>query len=139
MIPRIYHSHEKWEEVAAGMWKSVPVELKEDLLVKAIEFTGNAELYGSFMMRVTTEWPFSCEHNLTADINRQAWIGHAAVALAFGCPEDITRMAWHHLTQEQQDKANAKADAAIRAWEIRHEQCPRNTSQLTFFHLLESA
>jgi len=48
-------------------------------------------------------------------------VGHAATALAIGCPELITRMAWGRLTQEQQDAANAKAQQAINLWEIRHQ------------------
>lgn len=114
------------------MWKSVYGEERERLLKEAIDFTGNAELYGSFMLRIIKEWPYSCEHNLTAtDINRQAWIGHAACCLAIQCPEDITRLAWHQLTQEQQDKANAKANEAIKKWEEQH--CQNDTLQMTFF------
>ncbi len=136
---RIYHHHEKWEEFHAGMWRSVSLEEKDSLLKKAVAFTGDADLYGSFMLRVIEEWPYSCEHNLTCEeMNRQAWIGHAATCLAIGCPEDITRLAWHQLSKDQQDRANLKADEAIRKWEEKH-QCQSNTSQLTFFHLLGNA
>jgi len=31
-------------------------------------------------------------------------------------------MAWHFLTQDQQDKANKKADEAILKWEIMHSK-----------------
>lgn len=133
-LMRIYHHHSKLEEYPHGMWKSVFGEERERLIKEAVKFTGNAELYGVFMMRVANEWKYSCEHNLTAEINRQAWIGHAACCLAIACPEDITRIAWHQLTQEQQNKANKKADEAIEYWE---KKCQRNTSQPTFFHLLE--
>ena len=44
-------------------------------------------------------------------------MGHAAVALAIGCPEDITRAAWGKLTDEQQLLANKEAERAIQAWE----------------------
>ena len=98
----------------------------------AIEFTGDAELYGSYMLRVTQEWPNSCEHNLTdRSQNRRAWIGHAAVALAIQCPEDIVRSAWSRLSEKQQIDANAQADAAIRSWE-----CQRGISERTFTKLL---
>jgi hypothetical protein len=84
----------------------------------AIEFTGNAELYGFYMRRVVREWKYSCEHNLsTGALNRRAWVGHAACALANDCPEDIVRQAWGHLTQEQRDAANSEADKAIKEWE----------------------
>lgn len=98
------------------MWGRV--SNREEFLQKAIDFTGDAELYGKWMIKVTEQWPFSCEHNLTdRSQNRRAWIGHAAVALAMQCPEDIVRQAWSRLTQQQQKEANAKADEAIRSWE----------------------
>jgi hypothetical protein len=100
------------------MWRNTAKEESEELLKKAIEFTGNAELYGSWMMKVVSSWKYSCEHNMSyRGMNRQAWVGHAATCMAIKCPEHITRLAWHHLTQEQQDEANAKADEAILYWE----------------------
>ena len=98
------------------MWGTV--RDRKSWLQKAIDFTGNATLYGEWMRRVTDEWRYSCEHNLTkVDTNRKAWIGHAAVALAMQCPEDIVREAWGYLTQEQQDLANMQAQQAIEHWE----------------------
>ncbi len=70
------------------------------------------------MGRVVDEWKNSCEHNLTNKTqNRKAWIGHAACALAFNCPEDIVREAWGYLTEKQQIAANCKAVNAIEYWE----------------------
>lgn len=117
-MKRIYHPYTKWEEYHAGMWRDLPHEEEEDFLKKAIKFTGNAELYGNWMLKVVEQWKYSCEQNLSdTSINRQAWVGHAACCLAIGCPEHITRRAWHCLSQEQQDEANKKADEAIERWE----------------------
>lgn len=82
----------------------------------AIIFTGNAELYGQWMLKVADAWPRSCEHNLTKTGDKRPWIGHAAVALAIGCPEDIVREAWGHLSEQQQRLANEKASIAIQYW-----------------------
>lgn len=113
---RVYHPYNKWEELRFNMWGAV--SNKKDFLSKAIEFTGNHVLYGSFMFRVIKEWPISCENALTDyNINRKAWIGHAACALAIQCPEDITRQAWKELSYEQQYLANAEASRAISSWE----------------------
>ena len=102
------------------MWGSV--ENRNEALQRAIEFTGNADLYGEFMMRVAKEWKFSCEHNLSdLSQNRKAWIGHAACALAMRCPEDIVRQAWAFLTEAQQISANGKASEAIEYWECQRE------------------
>lgn len=117
-MDQIYHHYSKWEDYNAGMWKKPTKEDERKYLEMAIKFTGDAELYGEWMLKVLDAWPIACEHNLS-DVgqNRKAWLGHAAVCLSFGCPEAITRQAWGHLTQEQQDKANYKASEAIRKWE----------------------
>ena len=115
-IDRVYHPYDIWEETYSNMWGNV--KEKDSYLKVAIEFTGNHVLYGQNMLRVIKEWPVSCEHNLTNTTqNRRSWIGHAACALAFGCPEDIVRKAWSYLSEEQQVKANNEADMAIEEWE----------------------
>lgn len=119
-LNRIYHPYWDWEEVGHNMWGSVKDRNK--YLQWAIDFTGDAERYGSYMLRVTKEWPLSCEHNLTdAFQNRKAWIGHAACALANRCPEDIVRQAWSRLSRDQQKAANCKAEEAIKEWECQNE------------------
>jgi len=121
-IKRIFHPYWKWEEVDFNMWGRV--KDREAALSKAIEFTGSHCLYGIYMRRVVHEWPFSCEHNLSAiDQNRKAWLGHAACALALQYPEDIIRQAWGRLSEEQQTSANNQAQRAIEHWEA--AQCQK--------------
>lgn len=113
---RVYHPYWDWEEIDYGMWGAVSD--RKLWIKRAIAFTGDHQKYGRFMMRVVNEWSISCENALTdQNINRKAWIGHAACALAIGCPEDITREAWRHLTNEQRTLANKEADRAIQTWE----------------------
>lgn len=113
---RAYHPYWLWEEVKFNMWGDVKDE--KCWIEKAIEFTGDHKLYGSFMFRVIREWPVSCENALTDySMNRKAWLGHAAVALAIQCPEHIVRKAWKHLTDEQKYLANQQASRAISSWE----------------------
>jgi len=115
-IERTYHPYWDWEEIKFNMWGAV--EDRHDYLMRAIEFTGDHEEYGKYMMRVANEWKRSCQHNLSNTTqNRKAWIGHAACAMAFGCPEDIVREAWSHLTETQQRLANDQAQKAIEYWE----------------------
>ena len=115
----IWHPYWAWEEIKFNMWGNV--ENKKSWLEKAVDFTGNHELYGAYMIIVANDWKYSCEHNLTKpNTNKKAWIGHAAVALAMQCPEDIVREAWGHLTEEQQNLANEKAQKAIEYWEKRN-------------------
>lgn len=104
----------EWEEVKLNMWGEV--KDKKEWLKKAIEFTSNHELYGKWMMEVVKRLPNSCRHNLSKRGDKRSWVGHAAVALALRCPENIVREAWGRLTQDQQDKANQKATEAIQFW-----------------------
>lgn len=116
---RVYHHYLDWEEINFNMWGTV--ENKNKWLKKAIQFTSDHKKYGRFMMRVVNEWKFSCENALTDhSLNQRAWVGHAAVALAIGCPENITREAWGHLTDEQRLLANKEADRAIECWQINY-------------------
>jgi hypothetical protein len=116
---KIWHHYTKWEEYYYGMWNKVSRDEEDKLLPIAIEFTGDADRYGRAMMRVLDEWPISCEQNLSdSQINRRAWIGHAACCIAINCPEYVVRKAWWHLSEDQQREANAKADEAIRKWEL---------------------
>jgi hypothetical protein len=115
-FPRVYHPWWLWEEVKANMWGEV--NDRKRYLRKAVKFTGDYKLYGKFMMRVVNEWRYSCENALTDHaLNRRAWVGHAACAMAIACPENITRQAWGMLTDEQRILANKEADRAIRVWE----------------------
>ena len=129
-LNKIWHPYWKWEETNFNMWGKV--DDRADYLERAIKFTGDAEKYGSYMHRVINEWLYSCEHNLTdRSQNRKAWLGHAACALAFQCPEDIVRQAWSYLSEQQQIAANAQAEAAIKEWE-----CQRGISVRTSMKLL---
>jgi len=120
-LKRIWLPIDTWEEIRFNMWGDV--SNRRIALQRAIIFTGNYRLYGRYMQRVVFEWPNSCKNALTDyNLNRKAWIGHAACALALRCPEDITRQAWGLLTDEQRTLANKQADRAIRAWEMRYRQ-----------------
>jgi hypothetical protein len=133
-IKRIYHPYEKWEDYINGMWRKVTPEEEKEFLQKAIEFTGDHKLYGSWMQKVIKAWPVACEHNLTdTGMNRRAWVGHAAVSLAINCPEYITRMAWWNLSKEQQDLANDQADRAIEKWERDYVLNRNNYKQNSLF------
>lgn len=117
---RVWVPIESWEEIKWNMWGEVAN--RQRCLERAVAFTGNHRLYGRYMMRVIQEWPNSCLNALTdSNLNRRAWVGHAAAALAICCPEDITRQAWGLLSHEQRLLANRQADRAIQSWEMRYQ------------------
>lgn len=90
-------------------------------ILASAELMIDHEAFEAACKKATVDWPNSAEANLTASvINHQAWIGHAACCINHGASEDLTRLAWRTLSQEQQDLANAAADRAIHAWEERY-------------------
>lgn len=124
MISRVYHPVNLWEEVNHNMWGDVINE--KQALALAIKFTSDHKLYGQHMLRVVSEWPVSAENALTDPyLNKKAWVGHAAVALALNIPEDITRKAWGFLTDEQRLLANREAERAIQQWQLRYTKSER--------------
>lgn len=120
-IKRIFHRFEKCEEYKSNMWRACqPVE-REKYISEAAALMIAHDDFHTAMMQAVTDWPISCEANLTAStMNHQAWIGHAGCAIAVGSPEDMTRLAWRTLTKEQQDLANAAADRAIATWKEKY-------------------
>ena len=111
---RVWHPVALWEEMATPMWESVGACTLQD----CIDFTGNHKLYGQWMRKVIDQWPVSCENALTNyNINRKAWVGHAAAAMAIGSPESLTRRAWGYLDDRQRALANREAARCIGAWE----------------------
>lgn len=117
MSKRIYHHYTKCEEYQTNMWLSVPVSERQALIDQSYNLMLDFDGFYNAMKRVITEWKFSCEAAFTASvINHQAWIGHAGCALNHNAPEELTRLAWRQLAQEQQDLANLAADKVINEW-----------------------
>lgn len=117
MLIQVYHPYWLWEDYKNGMWRKESKEYEKQWLPIAIAFTGDHIKYGAAMTRVVNEWPVSSEHNLTnLNINRRAWVGHAAVCLELGIPEYIVRTAWKNITQYQRVMANHVADQSIHLW-----------------------
>lgn len=113
---RVYKKYTEWEEIQFNMWGEVKNIKKATN--KALKLISDHKLYGKYMSKVIKEWTISCENALTDySINRRAWLGQAAVALALKIPEHITRTAWKDLTHEQQFLANKEAEYYIKSWE----------------------
>jgi hypothetical protein len=116
-IKRVFHHHEKCEEYKTRMWKQIPVNERESMIIASRDLMIDHQAFRLAMIKAVNAWPHSCEANLTASvINHQAWLGHAGCAVNHDAPEDLTRLAWSMLTQEQQDLANLAADEAKAHW-----------------------
>jgi len=135
-MKRIYHPYWLWECYKNGMWEQTTKKEIETSLNNAIQFTGNHIEYGSAMLSVINNWKYGIEHHLTDNnINRKAYIGHAACNFKFGWSEGLVRMAWGYLTDEQRDLANNEADKYINVWILRNTL---NGNQLNLFNETEN-
>lgn len=116
-MKQIYIPYIMWEDFNAGMWRKLPKDQERRFLDKAIEFTGDTELYGMAMQIVIDEWPLTMLNSLTnPGINKRAFLGHCAACWAEDIPEYITRQAWYKLTQKQRTEADEQAELCIKKY-----------------------
>lgn len=120
LIP--HRKHYPWHELEeflpdGGMWSTLPAPEHSAAMDRAEELMVNPCMFRDAMLKALVEWPKSCSVAFTTPgLNRRAWIGHAGTYLATGCPEDLTRLAWHRLDPAEQWAANDAADQAIAVW-----------------------
>jgi len=116
-MKQIFHNHEKWECLKAGFFKTkVEGKTTEECQQEYCDFLKDDELFRAALERVTNEWLFSCEHNLTnTSVNRIAWLGQASMCLAKGIPSKFCG-GFNLLTKDQQDKANETAKEYLDKW-----------------------
>lgn len=116
-MKQVFYPYTKWEDFRNGMYD----ELKEgrgNRVKQAAEILSNPELLYKCMKRVTQEWKYATEQELTnPSINHQAFLGQAACNIYAGIKEDETREAWGTLTNEQRIEANKTADKVDMEWQ----------------------
>lgn len=100
------------------MWRIMRGERRKEFIRLSAFLMRDCAAFYAAMSRALTEWPRSCEHNLTSlDSNRIAWLGHAGNCIAHQSPEEATRAAWHLLNPREQDAANAAAARVLAIWD----------------------
>lgn len=120
---QVYTQYTEWEDWLNGMWRKLSSDEENEFIEKAILFTGNHFLYGVWMKCAISVWPQTMINSMTnVSINRRAFLGHCACSLAFNCPEYITRIAWHRLTEQQRILADKVAQGTINKWLEQYEK-----------------
>ena len=129
-IKQVYIPYWEWEDFINGMWRKLDKLQEQEMLQKAIEFTGNWEIYGAAMKKVSIKWPRTMLNTLTnLNVNRRAFLGHCAAQFEINCPEYITREAWGLLTETQRIKADAVAQKHINEWSLNYARKNREIHQ----------
>lgn len=130
-IKQCYVKYTLWECYINGMWSKVGDKKKESLmLINAIKFTKDHNLYGEAMHEVVFLWENSMLNFLTnKNINRKAYVGHCAVMHKLNIPEYIVRKAWSYLTEKEQYLANLEAEKNIKLWEMMYMEKLKHMSR----------
>jgi hypothetical protein len=119
-MQQIYHNYELWECHKNGFFKSG--KGLEKLSSKVIELFSNPSLTEKYMSQVVKYWKYSTEHNLTnISMNRVAWLGQAACCLYAGVPCEITKQAWHQVSEDFRNQANLIAELIILEFDKNYE------------------
>lgn len=129
---RRFHTFDKWESVPAGFFApGVKGKDKSACEAEYCAFLGDLSAFEEGIKKVFTEWPNSCEHNLTnSSMNRIAWIGQAAACAARGLPSTF-RGGFALLPLDKQDAANELALKFLNSWLKQHD-IPELTMEQAF-------
>jgi hypothetical protein len=118
-MDRIYHRYEYWECFKNGFFKNISGEEKKRLAKKAIELFNDPKKTELFMLKVISDWVYSCEHNLTnLGLNRVAWLGQSACCVYAKIPYSITMENWRFVDDDKKIIACEIAERIIKEYEI---------------------
>lgn len=121
-MARVYHHYEKWEDWQAGLYRSIPAPLFDDLRNSASGLLADPVGLDLHMRAVITEWPHATSVVFTnPSRNHRAWLGQAACCHHSTAPEYVTKAGWRTLTPDQQRIANSVADGVIADWRNNRE------------------
>lgn len=120
-MERIYHPWDKWEDFRHNFYGGI-LELKQEAGPEEYaNFLRDLSKFEAALIKITTEWKYACEHNLTNEsMNRIAYLGQASFALMFGVPGKESCSSFNLLTLEEQAAANAMAQKYLDLWLAKH-------------------
>lgn len=108
---RIYHPWNLWEDYRNNFYGGVCTYDKTATLEKYAEFLKDIKLFEECLKIVTSEWIYSCEHNLTNEaLNRIAYLGQASMALAYKVPHTASMGGYNLLTESEKYSADSLAE-----------------------------
>ncbi len=120
-VKRVFYHYEQWEDWKKGMFSG---DIDNGLIPLCADLLSSVHLRDA-MLEVLKCFPISSDVNLSNyGCNRQAWLGNAACCLVHNASEQVTKVAWRKLSEDQQIKANLIADEVIKQWEVNYVKKP---------------
>lgn len=121
-MTRVFHPWDKWECYKHNFFGGMLDYEKDDTLELYASLLRDLSSFESALQEITTNWKYSCEHNLTNEsMNRVAWLGQASCALVFNVPHNVCMGGYNLLTSEEQQAADATAEKYLDKWVRNHE------------------
>lgn len=117
-MKRIFHTWDRWECFRCGFFDENPPDgLTHGTAVESYQsFLRDIPRFKSALRRVLSEWPISCEHNLTNEnMNRIAWLGQAAACISMRLPSRY-RSGYNLLFDNEKVAADGAALDALNEW-----------------------
>lgn len=120
-MKRIFHPWDKWEDYKHGFYGGMPY-LQDKTLELYASLLRDLPKFEAALKVITSEWKYSCEHNLTNEsMNRVAYLGQAACALLYNVPNNASMGGYNLLTLEEQKAADVMAQKYLNIWLERYE------------------
>jgi ParB-like chromosome segregation protein Spo0J len=119
---RKFHTYEKWECYKAGFHENTKAGMTaEECKAAYAKFLSDIPLFESILEKVTSEWKYSCEQQLTnTAMNRIAWLGQACLAYHLAIPSKFCS-GFNYLTEQQQCDANEAALKWLNKWLVNND------------------
>lgn len=117
-MERTFRHHDLWEDSRSGLYDLPSTSDDPYHVLMSAKLLSTPHEFFNVAMTMIDTWPIAASVNLSnKSRNRQAWVGQASCCYDCGAKEHQVKEAWHTLTHEQQEEANAVADEVIDIWE----------------------
>lgn len=121
-MTRVYHPWDKWEDYQHNFYGGVSDYKKDDTLELYASLLRDLPKFEKALQTIISEWPYSCEHNLTNEnMNRIAYLGQASCALVYKVPHNVSMGGYNLLTKEEQKAADNMAEKYLNLWLEKYE------------------
>lgn len=115
---RIYHPWHVWEDYKHNFYGGVTDDFQRDNTLKLYaDLLRDLPRFENALKIITSEWKYSCEHNLThVGLNRVAYLGQASCALVYKVPHHLSMSGYNLLTEQEKASADGMAQKYLDLW-----------------------
>jgi hypothetical protein len=114
---RVFHPWDKWEDYRHNFYGGVKPYEKDNTLQLYASLLKDLSRFEAALKIITSEWKYSCEHNLTNEsMNRIAYLGQASCALVYNVPHSVCMGGYNLLSDSEKKAADDLAGKYLNIW-----------------------